>query len=314
MRPSRHDELALSSPRDRAAVKRLLQAAKGFHPPVTVTLAEIEAAAQNLRPLVRNGTRWFLAGAGAAVLLLLAGGVAVSRGWVQLWPRLLSQRPVAALSSARARIARQPAAAVAPPPTPAPPPPAALPISGVTPPAVPVGADPVAIPRSRRAGSPRAGVSGAPSPADSKLIARPSAPFPSPVLAEVTQMRDALKTLRADRDPAGALSLLDDYGRRFPAGLLHDEVSAMRVEALMALDRTDEALKGVEALPDAVLARWPRLRILRGELRAKHGRCADAMIDFGTLLTRPDGDNIRQRAEAGRDACVAQRGKADPPL
>lgn len=290
MKPSRDRESPLSSARERAAVKQLLQAAKDFHPPVTVTLAEIEAAAQGQRRLGVGGTRFLLAGAVAAALLLVASGVAVSRGWlgrVDWWPR---SRPTAEVvkppSPARARVAHR--LPVAPRPGP-----------DVAPPAVPIVAEPIHPPRSHRAARPPAVVASA---------------APSPALAEVTQMRDALKRLRADRDPAGALPLLDDYDRRFPAGLLHDEVSAMRIEALMALDRTGEALERVEALPDSLLARWPRLRVARGELRANHGRCLDAMADFAALLSLPPDDEIRRRAEAGRDACLAQRRKSDPAL
>jgi hypothetical protein len=291
MKSSRDGEFSLSSSRDRAAVKQLLQAAKGLHPPVTVTRAEIEAAAQRRRRLSVGEPRFLLAAAVAAVLLLVAGGVAVSRGWLD---RVPWSRPTAEVGNppapARPRVARHAAGPVAPQPVPAPPP-------EMAPPKVPVIAKPVGRPRSHRAGPPPAVV---------------SASSPSPALAEVTQMRDALKKLRADRDPAGAMPLLDDYDRRFPGGLLHDEVSAMRIEALMALDRTGEALEKVEALPDSLVARWPRLRIVRGELRANHGRCADAMADFAALLFRPSDDEIRGRAGAGRDACLAQRRKVDP--
>ena len=96
MKPSRDGEFPLSSSRDRAAVKRLFQAAKDFHPPVTVTLAEIEAAAQGQRRLGVGGTRFLLAGTLAAVLLLVAGGVAVSRGWLGRAPQ---SRPTAAARS-----------------------------------------------------------------------------------------------------------------------------------------------------------------------------------------------------------------------
>jgi hypothetical protein len=295
MKPSGDGEFPLSSSRDKVAVRRLLQAAKDFHAPVTVTLAEIEAAAQGQRRLGVGGTRFLLAAAVAAALLLVAGGVAVSRGWLGHAPRLLpTANVVTQPSPARPRVARRAAGPVGPEPVPAPPP-------EMAPPEAPVIAEPVRRPRGHRAGPPPAVVASS-----------ANASSPSPALAEVTQMRDALKKLRADRDPTAALPLLDDYDRRFPAGLLHDEVSAMRIEALMALDRTGDALEKVEALPNSLVARWPRLRIVRGELRANHGRCADAMADFAALLFRPSGDEIRGRAEAGRDACQAQRRKVDP--
>jgi len=291
MKPSREGEFPLSSSRDRATVKRLLQAAKDFHPPVTVTLAEIEAAAQGQRRPGVGGTRFLLAAAVAAVLLLAAGGAAVSRGWLGRapWSRP-TEDVVIPPAPARPRAVRHSAGPVAPQPVPPPPP-------EMAPPEVPAIAELVQRPRNHRAGPPPA-----------VFIASPQ----SPALAEVTQMRDALKKLRADRDPAGAMPLLDDYDRRFPGGLLHDEVSAMRIEALMALDRTGEALEKVEALPDSLVARWPRLRIVRGELRANHGRCADAMADFAALLSHPSDDEIRGRAEAGRDACLAQPRKVAP--
>jgi hypothetical protein len=127
-------------------------------------------------------------------------------------------------------------------------------------------------------------------------------------------MRNALARLRTERDPAGALALLDDYDRRFPGGLLRDEAAATRIEALLAVGQSKVALERLESLPSDLLDRWPRLRIARGELRANHGRCDDALADFAALLSGPAGDEIEGRAQRGRAACLRLQRKVDSSL
>src|SRR6185295_2257611 len=122
-------------------------------------------------------------------------------------------------------------------------------------------------------------------------------------------------TLRAGRDPAGALDVLDLYRQRFPAGRLVAEASLARVEALLALGRRPEALSVVETMPDAPGERARDRALLRGELRAEAGRCTEALADF-TLAESRAGSSLRPAVEAravwGQAACHARLGQIAP--
>jgi hypothetical protein len=135
-----------------------------------------------------------------------------------------------------------------------------------------------------------------------------------PVATEVGQLHDAIERLRTQGDPSGALRRLDDHDRRFPRGLLHDEAAAMRVEALLALGRSAEALDRLEAIPQDLVDRSPRLLVARGELRASQGRCRDALVDFDRLLAHSGPGEIVRRATRGRAACLGLRDERDAPL
>jgi hypothetical protein len=122
---------------------------------------------------------------------------------------------------------------------------------------------------------------------------------------EVAQLAAALQRLRADKDARGALALLDEHRRRFPVGALGDEARVVRVEALLALGRSREALEELEELPGPLLERSRRLRVARGELRAAQGRCQQAREDFAAVAQGEGvGEEISLRAERGRAACA----------
>jgi hypothetical protein len=144
---------------------------------------------------------------------------------------------------------------------------------------------------------------------ESKVVGAP-APEPSSAATEIAQVRDALQALRADKDPDQALRLLDDYDRRFPDGLLREEVVVTRIEALLAAGRSVEALDRLDAFPRALLDHSPRLRVARGELRAAHRRCAEALADFAAALSASPGGEVERRAARGRAACDAPTAKA----
>jgi hypothetical protein len=130
------------------------------------------------------------------------------------------------------------------------------------------------------------------------------APEPSATALEVAAVHEALARLRAGRDPAGALRLLDEHDGRYPDGLLRDEAAEIRVEALLALGRLDEALPRLEALPAVILNGSPRLRVARGELLAARGRCADALADFAALPSTTTDGELEQRVRRGRALCA----------
>jgi hypothetical protein len=116
----------------------------------------------------------------------------------------------------------------------------------------------------------------------------------------------ALRKLRKEGDARGALELFDQHDKRFPAGRLGPEARFGRVEALMALGRRSEALAILDAAPLSDLRR--PIRVLRGELRAGLGRCAEASSDFAASLSSDPHDTIDDRALFGRAFCRAELG------
>jgi hypothetical protein len=95
-------------------------------------------------------------------------------------------------------------------------------------------------------------------PAPHHAVARPAAPpHDVPVtttrLAEETALLGSANAALRAGDSARALALLDDYDRRYPAGIMREEVLATRIIARCQLD-TRDATAGA----DAFLARHPR--------------------------------------------------------
>jgi hypothetical protein len=125
--------------------------------------------------------------------------------------------------------------------------------------------------------------------------------------AEQLLLAEVLLKLRHLRDPRAALQLLNEHDRRFPHGLLGTEAALARVDALLALDRRDDALAVLDGIAFTGSVRAGELQVLRGELRAKRGRCLEAIDDFSAILStgRPDLD---ERALFGRSGCRARMG------
>ncbi|HEX6765176.1 MAG TPA: hypothetical protein VF103_06850 [Polyangiaceae bacterium] len=125
----------------------------------------------------------------------------------------------------------------------------------------------------------------------------------------------ALAKLRRDHDARAALTLLDQHARDFPAGSLRLEADVARVDALLALGRSAEALGMLERLPIDRLGRGSELRVLRGELRAKLDP-ASAIDDFERALAGDLAPALAERALFGRAGSHLRlgdetRGRAD---
>jgi hypothetical protein len=136
-----------------------------------------------------------------------------------------------------------------------------------------------------------------------------AAPSESPIVAESRLLADALTLLRQRREPARALSALDEYERRFPKGTLAPEAAAARIDALLALGRRGEALDRLERLAIEGLPRAAELRVLRGELRAGHGELVGAASDFSAVLGMPGApSSVVERALYGRGSSRARLG------
>jgi hypothetical protein len=132
------------------------------------------------------------------------------------------------------------------------------------------------------------------------------APRVVPPAEESEVVGTAFRELRTNGDAAAAMHALDEYDRRFPAGVLRGEARIARAEALMAQDRRRDALPLLAALDDDELTR--AVRITRGELYAEAGRCADAVHDFDRVLAGPADDLVGGRALYGRASCRLKSG------
>jgi len=126
---------------------------------------------------------------------------------------------------------------------------------------------------------------------------------------EIQALEHAVGLLRAKHDAPAALAALDDYIARFPGGALVPEARVARVDALLMLDRADEALQALEKLPLDANRRSTELQLIRGELRAR-ADCRRAEVDFTAVLARVRTAALEERALYGRAACRTTLGDA----
>jgi TolA-binding protein len=137
---------------------------------------------------------------------------------------------------------------------------------------------------------------------------------PTAASEEIQALERAVGLLRGKHDAPAALAALDDYIARFPGGVLVPEARVARVDALLMLDRADEALRALDALPLDAHRRSTELQLIRGELRARTD-CGRADADFTAVLTRVRTPALEERALYGRAACRSAlrntRGAAD---
>lgn len=172
-------------------------------------------------------------------------------------------------------------------------------------------------PRPARPLAPSIGLSPAPEPAAPTPTAAPVGD--ASLLAESQLLGQALQRLHREHDPRGALTVLDAYRTQFQDGRLRDEAQAARVDALIQLDRRDDALQILDGAALPRLARGNELRLLRGELRAHAGRCREALGDFSATWQAEqsrDSEN-GQRALYGLATCrlsLGERGLARDAL
>jgi hypothetical protein len=137
----------------------------------------------------------------------------------------------------------------------------------------------------------------------------------SPIAVEQALLARSMKTLRHGHDPKGALALLTEHAQRFPAGALASEASVLRVEALLGLGRTTDALSILDGSSLSTTPNRDEQFVLRGELRAASGRWREASADFDEPLGgRPlpaataKARTLQERALWGRAAAHSRLG------
>jgi hypothetical protein len=139
--------------------------------------------------------------------------------------------------------------------------------------------------------------------------ALPSAELPAAEPAPATALLSkAIEQLRAAHDPRAALATLDDHERQHPRDGFAHEIALIRVEAWLALGDRTSALGVLDslALPDG--ARGDELLATRADLRARAGRCADAVADYGRVLANTSGVRA-EVALMGRASCLFALGQ-----
>ena len=126
---------------------------------------------------------------------------------------------------------------------------------------------------------------------------------------EVQTLQRAMGLLRGKHDAQAALAALDDYIARFPSGVLAPEARVARIDALLLLGRSDEALRALEALPLDTHRRSTELQLIRAELRARTD-CGRADADFTAVLASVRTAALEERALYGRANCRSSQGNA----
>ncbi len=124
---------------------------------------------------------------------------------------------------------------------------------------------------------------------------------------EVRLFTRAVASLRREGRAAASIALCDEYLRRFPDGVLGDEVEAVRAEAELRAGDHGAALAGLGRLTLRDDERGLALRLARAELRAETS-CAAALADFDRVLAAGGTAALTERALYGRSACRARSG------
>src|SRR5262245_33356257 len=109
---------------------------------------------------------------------------------------------------------------------------------------------------------------------------------PSAIVNETDVLADALDALERAHRPERALALLDGHRDRFGDGPFAADAARLRVDALLELGRSAEALDVLDglALDGNPSGRARELRLARAELRAAAGRWREARNDFAAVL------------------------------
>jgi predicted Zn-dependent protease len=135
-----------------------------------------------------------------------------------------------------------------------------------------------------------------------------------PLDAEAAQVGKALRQLRIEKSPAAALETLQDYRRRYPAGLLSNEARLAELDADLALGHRAEALQLLESgspLGEGAQPREAELDLLRAELLVGLGRCGAARPALDRRIAANTGPaRVSARALYLRALCAARDGDA----
>lgn len=245
-------------------------------------------------------------------VVLVVGGVFCMGGFVGAYWERRQSAPVTAPSPTRSAVV--PAAKSPRPPRHQPEAPAALPEPTPAPPPMPIEPlrkEPKSHTSIRQRAPTRVAMVDPPT-----FIAEPPPPLPSPIDAEQALIARAMESLRDHHQAQAALTLLGEHEQRFPSGSFRSEANLLRVEALLALGRKDEALSVLEHAPITAAPNRDEQLVLRGELRSSNGRWVEASEDFDEVLRRHADSSavsgkargLQERALWGRAAARSRLG------
>jgi hypothetical protein len=137
--------------------------------------------------------------------------------------------------------------------------------------------------------------------------ARESKPSPAhpedPIVAESRSFAAVIEAWHRRHDSPFALALLDVHERRYPAGHMRLETRVLRAELYLSQNRNADALAVLDGLSLSGLPRQRELQTVRGELRAKAGRCAEARADLTAVLEKDLTDALARRASQSLSHC-----------
>ncbi len=150
----------------------------------------------------------------------------------------------------------------------------------------------------------------APSPERTPPSTTPSAPSSTTLSRETELLAPALAALRRDAAPERALRLLDAYAREFPNGALTLEAASARVDTLLALGRSSDALALLDHLPLQRMARRKELSVIAAELRATTDPTR-AVADYGRALALGLSGALEERALFGLAGSRLRSGDAE---
>ena len=276
-----------------------------------LTETQIDRIERRLRPPRTRRIRFMRPAFAASMAIFLLAGVALASGIVRIpalsrWFASAPARPNQAPASPAHAHGQRSLAAIEP----------ATPPSGVTvsnpesAPLVVPAPEPVRrsrprieTPSSNPVARPPAEMPAPPAPSVFPAATTKQALPESPLLAEGRSFSEALSKWHRDRNAQAALATLDTHDRRFGDGQMRLEARLLRAEIVLSLGRDREAMAILDAVSLAGLPRERELRTVRGELRIKHGRCAEGRADLAAVTAIDGLDGLGQRATRAAALC-----------
>ncbi len=136
-----------------------------------------------------------------------------------------------------------------------------------------------------------------------------AAPAPNTSSTELDEQMGWLQNAqRLADDPAEEVLVLDGYLKKYPQGLFRAEARVARVEALLRAGNKAEAIATLDEAHRQGFAGLPRadeLAVLRAELLAEAGRCAEALPELQSSFF---SEALAERALYARGYCLARTG------
>ena len=124
---------------------------------------------------------------------------------------------------------------------------------------------------------------------------------PSTIALESRSFAVALELWHRQHDARRALAALDAHERRFPGGEMSLEIQITRAELFLELGQPERALAELDPLVLVDVPHARELRVVRGELRIKAGRCNEGKADLQGIAVGSDA--LARRAAKALSDC-----------